>query len=126
MRRTFYESMLEMVEGDEAFFYRLVFSDKTTIYLCVTIVTTCAFEKLIIHMKQLSIKDILLKRTFTLLYLKSKSMVAFSLKKTPLQDKAIWKCFKTGYFLYCNHIRMTSFFSKMQHHPIGISRFQLI
>ena len=34
IRRTFCESILEMVEGDEAFFSLLVFSEEATFYLC--------------------------------------------------------------------------------------------
>lgn len=37
MRRTFCESMLEMVEDDETLFSRLVFSDEATFHLCGTV-----------------------------------------------------------------------------------------
>ena len=37
MRRTFCESMLKMVEGDETFFLRLVFRNEATFSLCGTV-----------------------------------------------------------------------------------------
>ena len=37
MRRIFCESMLEMEEGDEILFLRLVFSNEATFHLCGTV-----------------------------------------------------------------------------------------
>ncbi|PNF28386.1 hypothetical protein B7P43_G16752 [Cryptotermes secundus] len=37
------------------------------------------------------------------------------IKETPLQDKPISICSKTGSSLHCKQIRMTSFFNKMEH-----------
>ena len=111
MRRTFRESIMEKMEDDETLFSSLVYSDEAN-SLSVTnlTVTVCAFGERITPMKQLSIRDSPTMNVFVL-WLKIKSMVTFSLKKTLSQDQPISQCFKTGYLLYRKQILMTSFFS---------------
>jgi len=80
-----------------------------------------------IDMKQLSLKEIPPKVNVFCAVSQNKVYAPFfSLKETPLQDKPISKCSKTGYLLYYKQIRMTSFFNKMEQRPIGISGFELI
>ena len=128
MQRTFYESMLEMVEGDEILFSPLVFSDEATFHLFgtfnyhnVRIWGTYHPHETFEHQRDFSKMSAFCAVTW------DKVFDLFFFKKTPLQDKAIWKCSQTGYSLYCKQIRLNDFiFQKDEHYLIGISEFILI
>lgn len=122
-RMEFCAAMLDM-EGDDDIVSRIIFNDETTFQqpstsMAMSIIAMFGFGKPNTHVKQLSMNELPLRWMCSVRWVMSGFMALSSSRTTLSQDKAISKYYEPGSSLCCKCTLMTSFSSKMEHHPFG-------
>jgi hypothetical protein len=118
-RVEFCAAMLNMENDDEDSFSRIIFSDEATFHVsgCVNHHNVWIWGTE--HPRETTEHERDSPKVNVFCTLSNVRVYGPSSRITLSQDKAISKCYEPGSSLCCKHTHVTSFFNKMEPHPIG-------